>query len=457
MSDSPNLQNELAELDREVLGEESFYTPHSLRRKNHWLVTLRWYATAGLTGLLVIGYLFLPDRIPLGGGIVLVVILLAINLVFFGYDHTHPPNKLTREANFVRVQIIADLLTLTGVIHLSGGIQSPFIIFYVFLIIIASTIFELRRDPFIVASIAVVLFSSVVFGEYTGWFRHFNLFALETTPLQTFFTLGVFLITIFFSTYLGVTLMGRHQKVKNLIIEKNRQLENASQERLKFFRFVSHELKSPIIAIQSSVNVVLDLMNEHLPAKAIDMLNRAKNRSEQMMDIVKDLLIISYEQQELGNEPPEWVSPCDFLQEFIENERPRSEEKNIDLNVDICQECCPIKVDKFKLEKIVSNLLGNAIRYTPKGGQIDISTMSSATYWSFTIKDNGIGIAEQDMDHIFAEFYRSPQAKKFEFHGTGLGMSIVKRMVDDMQGEIFIESNLDRGTEVTVRLPINTS
>lgn len=82
MSDSPNLQNELAELDREVLGEESFYTPHSLRRKNHWLVTLRWYATAGLTGLLVIGYLFLPDRIPLGGGIVLVVILLAINLVF---------------------------------------------------------------------------------------------------------------------------------------------------------------------------------------------------------------------------------------------------------------------------------------------------------------------------------------------------------------------------------------
>ena len=106
-------------------------------------------------------------------------------------------------------------------------------------------------------------------------------------------------------------------------------------------------------------------------------------------------------------------------------------------------------------EKIFSNLLSNAVRYTPPDGKVIVETDLDNHFWSFKISDTGIGITEEDQKQIFDEFYRAENAKKFATIGTGLGLNIVKKMVENLGGQIELVSKLDQGTTIIVRIPIH--
>jgi len=395
----------------------------------------------------------LIDGLPITNLIITVGILGSINLLYYLLTRFYAPNLLKSELMFVRIQIYFDLVLLSLLIHFTGGIQNPFYLFYIFHVIIACTIFEQKIDPYSITIFSVIVFSGMVYAESQLWLHHYDLFGSSISQLSVLISLGVFYITMFASAYLGVTLMKRHLKVKDIIHQKNLKLREAAEVKTKFFRFVSHELKSPIVAIQSAINVVLDLMGEELTPKTKDLLTRAKKRSVQMLNILKDLLDIMYDRQ-LVTGSPENVIPCDYLHEFIENERPHAEEKGINIVEEICAERGGLLVDKFLLDKIFSNLLSNAVRYTPKNGTITISTSVDSEFWSFTIKDTGIGISIVDQKHIFDEFYRTKNAKEHEAVGTGLGLSIVKNLVDKLNGEIVLRSELKKGASFTVKIPL---
>ncbi len=435
--------------------EYSFYTPRSLRRKNLWLIRLRWIATTITFSLVLLAHYLIPGKQPLPQLFFTVAALILINLLYTWYHVRHVPSDLKKEMVFVRVQIVIDLFLLTSLIHYSGGIENPFYLFYIFHIIIASTIFEQKSEPFIVTIVAVVFFSTLIFSEYYGLLPHYHIFVgTSYSPLSVFVSLGVFYVTTFVSAYLGVTLVSRHVKVKNLITEKNRQLEESARSKMKLFRFISHELKSPIIAVQSSINVVLDVLGESLTDQSKDLLIRARNRAIQMLNIIKELLELSYERIQDEVIESELVNPCDFLVGLIENERPKAQAKNIEIIQSICACDNKKRLNRFILDKIFSNLISNAIRYTPSGGQVTITTSLTDHRWMFRIADTGIGIASEDMEHIFEEFYRGKNAREFEAVGTGLGMSIVKKFVDQLEGEISVESEPGKGTTVTVNIPL---
>ncbi len=439
----PNLETDLFLL----------YTPRSLRRKTRWLINLRWIATIGTVILINIGASLLDVDLPLHDLILTISLLGGLNLFYMLGTHFFPPNTLKSELIFVRIQIYLDLILLSILIHLTGGIQNPFYLFYIFHVIIACTIFEQRYDPYTVTVFSVIIFTGMVIAESKQWIHHYDLFGSSLSTLSVFISLGVFYITMFSSAYLGVTLMKRHLKVKDIINQKNIKLRSASAEKNKFFRFVSHELKSPIVAIQSSINVVLELMGNELTPKTKDLLTRARVRSAQMLNILKDLLDIMYDRQ-ISAATGEQVVPCDYIEEFIQNERPRAEEKGITINQNICKERSDLLLDKFLLEKIFSNLLSNAVRYTPDNGTITISTSLTKKHWAFTIKDTGIGISKIDQKHIFDEFYRTKNAKIHEAVGTGLGLSIVKSLVDKLNGKISLESEINKGSAFTVIIPL---
>jgi len=417
------------------------------------LVTLRWMATGVTLLLIILAQRLIPGNLPLVPLLLTVAGLVVINLVYTWYGKRNPPTTLNREMVFVRMQIILDLVLLTGLIHFSGGIENPFYLFYIFHIIIASTIFEHRREPFIVTATAVILFSSLVFAEYFGWVEHYSIFGTSYSTVSVFASLGAFYVMTVASAYLGVTLVARHLKVKNLITEKNHQLEASSKSKMTFFRYVSHELKSPIVAVQSYISVVLDLPHNPLNEQSRDLLSRARNRTEQMLDIIKDLLELSYDRNVDQEMTTDMVPPGNYLQEIIESERPKAQLKHIDIEVNIRAEKNNFKLDRFLLEKIVSNLLSNAIRYTRSGGRIEISTNQNDKYWQFRIADNGIGISPEDQEHIFKEFYRGKNARDTEAIGTGLGLSIVKKFMDQLNGQIELTSQIDKGTEITVTIP----
>ena len=433
--------------------KDSFYTPNSLRRKNEWLVILRWVALAAAALYVTLICTLLPDEYPLQPMILTTVVLGLVNLMFRGYLWIFPPKTLESEKSFVLTQIILDFFILTSLIHFSGGIESPFFFFYVFHIIITSTIFNEFKQPLVITLVAILLYTTMVVLEQLGLIKSYGNIANSDELITVIMTLAVFYVTLLTSAYLGFTLMKRHRKVKDLIFAQNYELEKTDKEKSQFFRFVSHELKSPIIATQSAINVVLDRDKKVLTPMAVDMLTRASNRSEQMLDIVKDLVDLSYDRPILDHKP-DLVIPCDYLNAFIDEQRPRMEEKHIELVIDICKEREKIKLDKFILEKIFSNLLSNAIRYTKEGGKVSVKTTIDEKYWSFYIQDTGIGISKDSLKKVFTEFYRAKNAKQFAAVGTGLGLSIVKKLVEQSGGKIELKSNVDEGTAVTVRFPL---
>lgn len=434
--------------------KHSFYTPNSLRRKNIWLERLRWASTFSLTVFLILIYAFKIDIYPYASILSIILVLAISNTAFLIYLRKSPPTYLQREESIVLAQIAGDYVLLTALVHYTGGIDSPFSFFYVFHIIIGSVIFEKKYPAFIIAIVSVILYSGLTLFEYWKIVEHYGNGSRAFNIIDMTFALSVFYVTIFASTYIGVTLMMRHKKVKNLIFTQKEELEKSEKEKMQFFRFVSHELKSPIIAVQSSINVVLDVMGKDLKKQAKDMLERGRKRTEQMIEILKDLVTISYDEKD-EDHVPEMVVPCEHVPEVVDFYRPIAVEKNIQIVENICKQRKGFKLDKFLFEKIMTNLISNAVRYTPAGGTVTIKTDLDDDYWYLIISDTGIGIPKEEQKHIFEEFYRASNAKNFEQVGTGLGMSIISRLVEQENGKINLESEVGKGSTFTVRFPLN--
>ncbi|MFC1786393.1 sensor histidine kinase, partial [Candidatus Neomarinimicrobiota bacterium] len=418
-----------------------------------WLVNVRWASSIALAIFISTLFIFKFEEYPYFALIEIILILLVFNSFLLFYLKKRKPKYLKTEEYLVLAQIIIDYVLLTVLVHFTGGIDSPLHLIYLFHIIIASVIFEKKYQAFIIAAVAVLSLSILVFMEYVHMLSHFSSGVKVYNMYDIILALSVFYVTIFTSTYMSVTLMKRHKKVKNLIFAQNEELEKADKEKMQFFQLVSHELKSPIIAVQSSINVVLDVMDTNLKPKARDMLERARKRTQQMIEILKDLVSLSYEEtvEEHGHE---LVVPCEHIPEVIDYYRPLAEEKNIQLIETVCKQRKGFQLDKFIFEKIITNLMSNAVRYTPKGGKVTIKTDYDDNYWYLLISDTGIGIPEDEQELIFQEFYRARNAKKFDVVGTGLGMSIVKKLVEQENGEVSLVSNVGHGSTVTVKFPL---
>jgi two-component system sensor histidine kinase VicK len=114
----------------------------------------------------------------------------------------------------------------------------------------------------------------------------------------------------------------------------------------------------------------------------------------------------------------------------------------------------PITADRERIEQVIVNVISNSVKYTPVGGKIDVSVTSADDKISFRVKDNGIGIPEEDLGRIFERFYRVEKSRTSEMGGTGLGLAIARELIEAHGGDIQIDSRLGEGTAVTVTLPI---
>ena len=128
-------------------------------------------------------------------------------------------------------------------------------------------------------------------------------------------------------------------------------------------------------------------------------------------------------------------------------------QKEIKLEVASLDKEITICFDRREMDKVLRNLVNNALRYTPQGGQVSVEPFQDDGHYGFCVTDTGIGIAEDDQDKIFNEFYRTPEAKKMEMRGTGLGLNLVNEIVKKHGGQIKLISAPGKGSQFTVRLP----
>lgn len=233
-------------------------------------------------------------------------------------------------------------------------------------------------------------------------------------------------------------------------ITEEQKLENMRKE---FVANVSHELRTPLTSIKSYSETLLDgaLEDREAAEKFLGVIN---SEADRMTRLVKDLLQLS----RLDNRQMKWnmqeFSFEDLVKSCVEKVRFSSKEKNQTLECFTIGEITNIVGDKDRIEQVVLNILTNAIKYTPVEGKITIyiGKMYGDVY--VKVADSGIGIPKEDTSRIFERFYRTDKARSREMGGTGLGLAIAKEIVEAHNGKISVSSELGKGTEVTVRLPI---
>jgi two-component system, OmpR family, phosphate regulon sensor histidine kinase PhoR len=223
-------------------------------------------------------------------------------------------------------------------------------------------------------------------------------------------------------------------------------------DRLKneFVNTVSHDLRSPLTAILGYVDL-LDRVGQ-VNDQQRDFIKRIQNSVQSITTLVNDLLELG--RIEAGFDiQREAVSLNGVLRLALDTLGGQISEKKLNLHVALPEEIPPIRGNPIRLRQMLDNLIGNAIKYTPEGGEISISIEVQTDQDILRISDNGPGIPPNDQPHIFEKFYRASNVPK-GVGGSGLGLAIVKSIIDNHQGRIWVDSLLGQGSTFTVVLPI---
>lgn len=257
-------------------------------------------------------------------------------------------------------------------------------------------------------------------------------------------------IRIYFATFTD-----DNKKAEGVIavLQDVTEMQKLDNMRKEFVANVSHEMRTPLTSIKSYAETLLDGAYKDSET-AVKFLTVINSEADRMTRLVKDLLQLS----RLDNHQMQWNMQQFSFTELVRNSivklQIEAENKNQKIESYIMGDIPEIKGDRDRIEQVVLNILTNAIKYTPEGGKITVYVSRIFNDVTLKVADTGIGIPRKDLSRIFERFYRVDKARSREMGGTGLGLSIAKEIVEAHGGTITAESELGKGTEITVKLPI---
>lgn len=228
------------------------------------------------------------------------------------------------------------------------------------------------------------------------------------------------------------------------------EMERLDRFKSAFMLTVAHELRAPVTALQS---FLLAMLKGYVPSdQQQEILQRAIERSQELLELIDDLLNLAAA-KESAPQKRTILSLADVLEKVVPLLQAQAEEKGMIFTIEVRQRPL-VEADPDQMGQLWTNLISNAVKYTLAGGQVTV-TLEEKDGWAVgTVEDTGIGIASEDQARIFEEFYRTPQAKEFAYRGTGLGLPLVKRIVEGHGGTIEVESALGQGSRFIFRLPV---
>jgi len=237
------------------------------------------------------------------------------------------------------------------------------------------------------------------------------------------------------------------------VLQDISHLKELDKMKSEFIAMVAHELRAPIAAVEQQLTVILNKMAGEVTEKQEQLLSRAKERTRGLLTLIKDLLDLSKIEAGMMVQYKEPLSLQEVIQRVVDLMRAEAEAKKLDLQFSASSEIPLIQADRNSMEGIFTNLISNAIKYTPEGRNIWVTLSEEDGFVKVTVSDTGIGIKKEDLPRIFDKFYRVKTVETRQIVGTGLGLSIVKSIVDAHLGSITVESEEGGGTTFTVLLP----
>lgn len=229
-----------------------------------------------------------------------------------------------------------------------------------------------------------------------------------------------------------------------------RKLEKEKTIRQEFFSNASHELKTPLTAIRGYAELLQSGMASDTQMQK-EFLGRIHSEVEEMTNLINDILMISRLETKELMPTKEILCVKSVAEEVKKTLKPLADENNVSLEIHCCDEF--VYMDRSHLQGILSNLMGNAVKYNRPGGFVQTDITMDSTSLSIRVEDSGIGIAKEDQKRIFERFYRVDKGRSKRVAGTGLGLSIVKHVTEFYGGCVSVESQSGVGSTFLVQLP----
>jgi two-component system, OmpR family, phosphate regulon sensor histidine kinase PhoR len=231
---------------------------------------------------------------------------------------------------------------------------------------------------------------------------------------------------------------------------QTKELEKMSKSKDEFFNMISHELRTPLTIIQSSVQLANDIYRKEISSNIEKILSKVNQNCRILLKLINNILDISKAEAGFLNIDNSFFDVVSVTENLIDSANFYAKSKGVNLIFDTTKEEAVVNLDKDKYEKIILNLLSNAIKFTPKGKSVMITTIIEENYIKVKVKDEGIGIPKEKLENIFDRFVQVPNPLSNNSQGTGLGLSLVKKFVELMKGDIKVKSKLGEGTEFIV-------
>jgi len=228
-----------------------------------------------------------------------------------------------------------------------------------------------------------------------------------------------------------------------------------NREKSDFVSMVSHEIRNPLGAVIAQLKLLSDELLGEVNARQKETIQRASLRLNALADMTTDLLDLAKIESGLLVMEKEQVDMDVLLDDLVSFHRPGAGEKNITLKLETDRGLTPLLAGRLNMEEVFSNLITNAIKYSPEGTRIIITAEQEKDYLLISVADEGFGMSREDQDSVFKRFYRIKDAKRRMITGTGLGLSIVKSIIESHNGIIKLESEPDKGSTFHVYLPIH--
>ncbi len=428
-------------------------TYEELCQNTRLLIRLRWAAGLSiLVATLVARYSLVSDLkiFPL---LTIGALVLIYNSILF-FICRHPETSLNRLQRVAWGQIILDWLAMSALVHFTGGITSPALIYFVIHAALSGTIL-LPWQARSLTLMAIIIVGGLTWLERIDVLPHIWLAELElTADLHENTTYITAMMVFFGSTMLVLSelLTWNTQRLR----QREKQIRDLFEARSTFVRVATHELRAPLGASLSLMrNIEQGYAGELSPQQAA-ILSRVTSRLEGLRTLIDDLLTLARSREASTAHAP--LKPDSIranLTKIVEQEQPHADTKHITLNCDLADAPGIVMAGDVGLKIIFTNLINNAIKYTPDEGEVSIMYHIRPDHVAqVTVRDTGMGIPKEDLPSIFNEFFRASNAKQAQIIGTGIGLSTVHTLVERYQGTIALESEEGQGTTVTVTLPL---
>lgn len=362
----------------------------------------------------------------------LAVVLLSSVLVLYRL-----PEKIFEHRYFDTGLLLTSTILISAAIYMNRTIPWDLFLFYFFILFLAAIGTSLLR--IVVGSVLVSLVYLALMVQQGKGISDISTDLVIRIP----FLFGVSILYGYLSENTN-----REKKRAELAEEKERM-------KMDLVSSLAHDIKSPLGIVMGFAEMLIDMLEEVKGDKQhLDMLARIQTSGQRIVNLVTGFLDASKAEVgklEIAHRP---VSFNTLLEDVVREQQAELERKQLTLDLKLDKQLPEIMGDAAQLDRVFWNLIGNAIKFTPTGGKINVSCKRENGYISVAVQDTGIGIPQDELPLLFTQFKRLKGAAKIE--GTGLGLFIVKTLVEAHKGSIRVESVDEQGSTFTVRIPIRS-